>query len=314
MSTQRAEMSTEETLWIADRARKAIPPGRDRLQARLLVLAGVPVLFWTAWNALQYAQSWRASGKAYLTVALAVSILFGLTAWRLRAATPGAAICGALICFDITVLSGRPDGGSVFHSGLPCLVLLFLLTHVATRYRRTQKEAADPGTEKHGRNAAQVIANLGVAGIAPLLYHGKVHTQVSILAFATLQVPMLSALAEATADTVSSEIGQALGGMPRLVLNFRRVAPGTDGAISLIGTVAGIVSAIVLAIAAGPTLGINSHDMVQVAVAATAGLFFDSLLGATLEHQGRIGNDLVNFASTWFAVAVAFFLTPAVVG
>jgi uncharacterized membrane protein len=52
----------------------------------------------------------------------------------------------------------------------------------------------------------------------------------------------------------------------------------------------------------------------HVLIAATAGLFFDSLLGATVERRGWIGNDAVNFASTGFAAAIALFLDPAVFG
>jgi len=39
--------------------------------------------------------------------------------------------------------------------------------------------------------------------------------------------------------------------------------------------------------------------------AGVCGLFFDSAVGATLERRGWLGNDLVNFASTAFAAALA---------
>jgi len=296
---------------------KAIPPARDRLQSRLLVIVAVPALCWVAWNAGRYALAGGHLGKIYLSMAVAVSALFGLAAWRLRAATATAAGCGALICFDITVLSGRPDGRSIFHSGLSPLILLFVITHAATRFRRDRKDT--PGLEgagKHGRNAAQVIANLGVAGVVSLQYHSVFrslpHPQIGTLAFVTLQIPMLSALAEATADTVSSEIGQAVGGKPFLLVNLRRVAPGTDGAISAVGTLAGVTGATVVALIARPALGLNTAAMIHVVVAATGGLFFDSLLGATVERRGWIGNDAVNFSSTLFAAALACFLDPAV--
>jgi uncharacterized membrane protein len=40
-----------------------------------------------------------------------------------------------------------------------------------------------------------------------------------------------------------------------------------------------------------------------------AGLLFDSVLGATLERRGWLGNDWVNFASTAFAALLAYMLT-----
>ncbi len=59
----------------------------------------------------------------------------------------------------------------------------------------------------------------------------------------------LAALVEATADTVSSEIGQAFGGHPVMLTTMRRVEPGTDGAVSVLGSVAGVVAGAAVALA-----------------------------------------------------------------
>jgi uncharacterized protein (TIGR00297 family) len=118
-------------------------------------------------------------------------------------------------------------------------------------------------------------------------------------------VCVIAALAEATADTVSSEIGQAFGGTPFMLTTLRRVAPGTDGAISLKGTLAGIAAAAIISATGAPALGMSSAECAVAFAAGVAGLFFDSLLGATLERRGYLGNDLVNFASTLFAALAA---------
>jgi len=118
-------------------------------------------------------------------------------------------------------------------------------------------------------------------------------------------IPTLAALAEATADTVSSEIGQAFGGQPILITTLRRVPPGTDGAISLYGTLAGILTAAIIAATGAPALGMSFAECLTAFAAGVAGLFFDTLLGATIERRGWIGNDLVNFTSTAFAAAIA---------
>ncbi|HKO17847.1 MAG TPA: DUF92 domain-containing protein [Acidobacteriaceae bacterium] len=311
-------MRTQDAPPAAHPVVKAILPGRDRLQSRLLVLFGIPVLCFVAWEGVRYTTAAGPSGGIYLTVAFAASLFLGLAAWRLRAATPAAAACGALICFDLTVLTGNPKGGSVFHSGLSPLICLFVLTHAATRFHRRRKPMTSDEEQRRGRNAAQVIANLGIAAVAGLqyywVYRGAPQSQIGMAAFPALQVPMLSALAEATADTVSSEIGQAVGGTPFLLLGFRRVPPGTDGGVSAIGTLTGIAAAFGIGLIGSPALGMSTRQVAHVVIAAAAGLFFDSLLGATVERHGWIGNDAVNFASTCFAAVIAIFLNRAVFG
>jgi uncharacterized protein (TIGR00297 family) len=118
----------------------------------------------------------------------------------------------------------------------------------------------------------------------------------------------LAALAEAAADTVSSELGQVFGGRPRMITTLRQVEPGRDGALSLAGTLAGVVAAAIVAAAGTLAFG-GSRAMFAVSCAAAIfGLLFDSLLGATLEDRGWLNNDAVNFLSTAGASGFALVL------
>jgi uncharacterized protein (TIGR00297 family) len=200
---------------------------------------------------------------------------------------------GFLVCF---ILSQAPMvwGAShpAFYSAIPALIALFVMTFAATKYGRLRKEVKGLAEARRGRRASQIVANLGVAALCAAVgqYGG-----------------CIAALAEAAADTVSSELGQAVGGPAWLITSLRRVPAGTDGGVSVAGTIAGVT-------AAGLVVSIGSlHHALwpenwTVFAAACAGLVFDSLLGATVERRGWLGNDLVNFASTLFAAIVAVAL------
>jgi uncharacterized protein (TIGR00297 family) len=106
------------------------------------------------------------------------------------------------------------------------------------------------------------------------------------------------AYATAAFDTVSSEVGQAFGGRPVLITTLRRVPPGTDGAVSFIGTLAGAAAALLVAGLAA-ALGLLAPERLGiVALAAFVGSTADSVLGATLEARGLMDNEAVNFSNT----------------
>jgi len=266
--------------------RKAIPAARDRLQSRALVwVVGALLVVGTA---AVYRPLTRDSA-----VPLLCSFAFAVLVWLLRSATLPAAGVGFLVCAILARVPTVWTGFSplpVFRPAIPALIALFVLTLAATRYGRAKKEGRGVAEARSGRRGSQIVANLGVAALCALVgwYAG-----------------CIAALAEATADTVSSEIGQAVGGPTWMLTTFRRVPAGEDGGVSLAGTVAGVVAA-GLVVMAGSLHHVLWPDKTLVFAAACSGLFFDSLLGATVERRGWLGNDLVNFVSTLFAAAVPF--------
>jgi uncharacterized protein (TIGR00297 family) len=90
-----------------------------------------------------------------------------------------------------------------------------------------------------------------------------------------------------------------------MVTTLRSVPPGTDGAISLAGTLAGTGGAVLIVLVAAVTLGLGTGDAVCAGLGAFGGLFVDSLLGATAERRGWLNNDAVNFLSTVAATLIA---------
>ena len=263
-----------------------------RWQSWLVLAAVVP---WCAVATLRHA---TAVWNGVTQTALGISLGFALLVFLARAATPRAALTGGVITAVLT-LAPLPEFSSWYHSALPALLALFLLTFSATRFGRDKKQRLGVAEDKRGRNAAQVAANLGVAGLgaAAALSHPLPGTCYAVV--------VAAALAEATADTLASELGEVLGGQPLMVTTGRRVPPGTDGAISLAGTLAGFGGAVLVVFVATLTMGFRVSEAACSGLGAAGGLFVDSLLGATAERRGWLNNDGVNFLSTFVAAVIA---------
>ncbi|MDQ3419097.1 MAG: DUF92 domain-containing protein, partial [Acidobacteriota bacterium] len=148
------------------------------------------------------------------------------------------------------------------------------------------------------------FANTGVSAFAALMAVLTYARDPALLAFT-------AALVAGASDTVSSEIGKAWGRRTFLLTTMRRVPPGTSGAMSLEGTLAGLGSAVLLTLAAWG-LGLVTLSSVWVVVAAaTVGALVESALGATIEERGVVNNDVLNFINTSVAAFVAIKLAQS---
>lgn len=177
----------------------------------------------------------------------------------------------------------------IFSAGVNWLILivLFLIMGLlATKFSKAYKN--ELGEFEGTRTAKNVISN----GIVAFL----------MAAFGGYYIPFvggfIGSIATATADTLASEIGVLQE--PRLITTLKKVPPGTDGGISLLGTAAGIIGAGIIGIASW-LLGIMPEPFTALKIAVisgTIGCFMDSLLGATLERKDILTNEHVNLIAT----------------
>jgi uncharacterized protein (TIGR00297 family) len=232
--------------------------------------------------------------KAALPVALVTNAVVALAGYRARTVSISGAIVGALIGTLIFVAVGW--------RGWLLLFLTFVVAAVSSRLGLQRKILLGIAEERGGRRGAgNAIANTGVAAVCAWLALVTPYSAAAQLAFVT-------ALVAGGSDTIASEIGKAWGRTTWSVTTLKHVPPGTSGAMSAEGTVAGILGALALAIA-GELLGLTPGGaVILVVIAATAGSLLESWLGATLEARGILNNDLLNFINTGAAALAVIAL------
>ena len=209
-----------------------------------------------------------------------LALLVSLAAWRTRALTPGGAAAATVL------------GTLVFGlGGLAWAVLLlgfFIsssgLSRAFGRRKATLNEKFSKGSQ---RDAAQVAANGGVAGLFTLLQLVFPSSGLPFLAFA-------GTLAAVNADTWATELGVLSRRPPRLISSGKPVERGTSGGVSSAGVLAALGGAALIAglaaltapapaAAAGVTGTQRVFILAVVTLAGLVGSLVDSLLGATIQ-------------------------------
>lgn len=234
---------------------------------------------------------------AVLPWAIAANATVAWIGYRAQTVTRGGAVAGFLIGTVIFVFAGW--------RGWILLLATFAAATVTSRLGLARKSRLGIAEERGGRRGVgNAIANTGAAAAAAVLAVISYGHDPALLAF-------VAALTAGGSDTVASEIGKAWGRRTYLITKFRAVAPGTPGGLSIEGTIAGVIAALGLAVAAAALQLVPWSSIGLVVGAATIGSLVESAMGATLEDRGIVNNDVLNFLNTTIAAITAILLSGA---
>ena len=189
--------------------------------------------------------------------------------------------------------------------GYVIVIFYFVVGSGLTFVRMKQKEAEGIAEERSGkRGAGNVWSSALTATICAIasLFVSYPFQQLLILGY-------VASFATKLADTTASEVGKAYGKTTYLITSLKPVPRGTEGAVSLEGTVAGVMASIALAVIAWVIGMINPLGILWCIVAAFIATTIESLIGATLESRyAWLTNDLVNFVNTVIGATIAILL------
>lgn len=227
----------------------------------------------------------------------AINLVLAGVSYALRMVSISGFVSGFLIGTTLYTFGGYPLFLTLF--------VFFFLGSGATKFGYARKKALGVAQEKGGaRGWKNATANCTMGAFCALL------SALTPEPYSTMFVAgVFGAFATAASDTVSSEIGQVLGKHPILITTLRPVPVGTEGAVSIEGTLAGIVASAILCGVGLAFAAIGWRVAGLCVIAAFIGTTAESYLGATLEQMKLIDNELINFMNTLIGAGAAMLLT-----
>lgn len=209
--------------------------------------------------------------------------------------------------------------GCLGWQGYVVVMFYFLVGSGITKVGMAQKEAEGIAEKRSGaRGPENVWGSAFTATVCALGIFISVgvftQTPTTELAAGSLLLGYVASFSTKLADTCASEIGKAYGQRTFLITTLKPVARGTEGAVSLEGTLAGVVASIAIAVVSWVVGLITPVGVGICIVAAFIATNIESLIGATLQTRlDWLTNELVNVLNTLIGAFVAIGLAIALI-
>ncbi len=172
------------------------------------------------------------------------------------------------------------------------VVVFFIVGEIASNYPKRKHEQ---------RGIWNVVGNSFPALICLILI--IIYPEFNFI----FELAFFGAVAAALADTLSSEIGYYSKSEPWLISNFKRVPRGTDGGITVLGELAGLLGGLIIA----GVYFIFYQNFVVASILILSGLVgtnVDSLFGALFEIKKILNNTHVNLIGSSAGAIFAFIV------
>ncbi|HYC88019.1 MAG TPA: DUF92 domain-containing protein [Thermoanaerobaculia bacterium] len=237
---------------------------------------------------------------------LIVNGLLAIAGWFARSVSVSGAIGGWFLGAILILGAGWPM--------YVALLAFFILGTATTKLGYARKAHLGMAQESGGRRGfSHAFSNVGVAAICAVAVSRLSRIEESPLEWMAVAYFMgIASLATAAADTTASEIGQLLGKRAFLPLTLRRVPVGTEGAISVEGTLAGLLGGAIVAAAGVLSLHyglmqVNLGAIFFITAAAFLGSYIESIAGSWNRKQAvPVPNGVLNFFNTAVGAVLAY--------
>lgn len=197
--------------------------------------------------------------------------------------------------------------------GYVVVMVYFLVGTAVTRIGMAEKEAAGIAEKRSGvRGPENVWGSALTATVCALgawLVGGGLVSGLPGEWVALFGLGYVASFATKLSDTTASEVGKAYGKRTFLITTLQPVSAGTEGAVSLEGTLAGVVGSALIAVVGWAVGLISVLGIVLCLIAAFIATNLESVIGATLQEElPWLTNELVNIVNTTIGAIAAILL------
>ncbi|MEH2105290.1 TIGR00297 family protein [Nostoc sp.] len=201
--------------------------------------------------------------------------------------------------------------------GYAVVMFYFLVGSGVTRIGMAQKEAEGIAEKRSGARGPENVWGSALTGALCALGIGMINSGFIVPSpqflipnpQSLLLLAYVASFSTKLADTTASEVGKAYGKSTFLITTLQPVPRGTEGAVSLEGTLAGIVASVAIAFVGW---GVGLIDLLGVAwcvLAAFIATNLESVIGATLQSKYTwLTNEVVNIFNTLIGAIAAVLL------
>lgn len=204
--------------------------------------------------------------------------------------------------------------GTLGWQGYIVVLFYFLVGSSVTRVGMAQKEAEGIAEKRSGARGPEnvwgsaLVGALCAIGAWVLMYVGQDRAGLEPFV-ALLALGYVASFSTKLSDTCASEVGKAYGKRTFLITTLQPVPRGTEGAVSLEGTVAGIFASAAIALIGWSVNLINLKGILLCIVAAFIATNLESVIGATLQPRFNwLTNEVVNVLNTLIGAIAAILL------
>ncbi len=236
-----------------------------------------------------------------IALIILVSILLSICGWKARMLTPKGSVA-AFITGSIVGIFGNLDWFII-------LTTFTILGFIATRFRIGSKIKDGLQEGKYGERTHMNVLGVGLPPCIVSIAYWLIGGDYQLL----MNIAFVGTIAVAATDTIASEIG-VKDKTVWMITTFKRVEAGTNGGISVLGTVSSTIASFLICTFSWMVIyhTMDAYMLIPF-VAGVLGNLLDSVLGATIENSGYISKYTNNFVTAVIGAltGVAFYIIIA---